>query len=606
VSQSRPSGPSGLSPRPAPARRARSSFSGGGDGGGRWSPRRRRGRPFVVAGLVAFIGVVAVLAAWALDSRASRGAVLPRVEVGNRQVRGMDEAELAAWVGETARRYSEATVTVRSDGGGFEATVPELGMTVDEPRTVADALAAGRRGSFLRRAWTWARGFVSPVEVPIAVNVDRQILDRVVAERDRGRTPPVEPGLAVVGGQLRPVPGENGRGISPAELARRLQRTEPVDGALTVTADVTSVPPRFTEADAGRLAAEAERLASDGLEVRAGDQAATVPAESFRAWVRAVPGDTSLQLGVKLDDEGVVEGLAGVLPEAGTPPVDAGFTVSGGQVNITPARTGTACCAPEAVEALDRALRAPDAGSSAVELPLRTVSAARDEAAARELKIVEQVSTFTSNHAAGEPRVRNIHRMADTIRGTVIPPGGTFSINGIVGMRTKEKGYVEAPIIGADYKFDQDVGGGVSQFATTMFNAAFFAGLDITEYYMHGLYISRYPYGREATLSFPGPDLKVRNSTPYGVLVWPTYTETSITVTLYSTKHLATSEQTGQTRVEREARPPADAPPEVANPGPCVTVTTERTRVYLDGRSTVDRFSGLYAPAEGWSCPAGR
>lgn len=569
-----------------------------------WSPRRRRARPLVLAAVVTFIAVLAVLAAWAIDARAQRGAVLPKAELGGRQVRGMDQAELAAWVAETAQRFAQASVVVRSDGGGLEATVPELGASVDEAATVDEALAAGRRGSFLTRAWTWARSFLSPVDVPLTIQIDRRTLDRVVAERDKGRTPPVEPDVAVVEGQLRPVPGENGRGVSPADLAEALSSTEPVDGTITVTVDVTSIPPRFTEADAGRLASEAERLATDGLAVRADDQTVTVPADTLRGWVRAVPSEEALQLGIRRD-EGVLDGLAELLPEAGTPPVNAGFTVSGGQVSITPARTGTACCAPEAVDALDTALRASPR-PSAVELPLKTVTAARDEAAARELGIVEQVATFTTNHPGGEPRVRNIHRMADTIRGTVIPPGGTFSINGIVGMRTTEKGYVSAPIIGADYKFDQDVGGGVSQFATTMFNAAFFGGLDITEYFMHGLYIARYPYGREATLSFPAPDLKVRNNTPYGVLVWPTYTETSITVTLYSTKHFSRSEQTGQTRVERDARPPADAPPDVANPGPCVTVTTERTRVYLDGRSVVDRFSGLYAPAEGWSCPSTR
>jgi vancomycin resistance protein YoaR len=462
-------------------------------------------------------------------------------------------------------------------------------------------LAAGRDGSFLKRVWTWARSFLAPVEVPLAVNVDRSTLDRVVAERDKGRTPPVEPDLAVVEGQLRPVPGENGRGVAPADLAGALSRNQPEDGTIRITLDVTSIPPRFTEADAGRLASEAERLATEGLDVRADDQTATVPAEKLRAWVRAVPADESLELGIRRE-EGVLEGLAELLAEAGTPPVNAGFTVSGGQVSITPARTGTACCAPEAVDVLDAALRSASARAAPVELPLKTVNASRDEAAARELGVVEQVATFTTNHPGGEPRVRNIHRMADNIRGTVIPPGGTFSINGIVGMRTAEEGYVSAPIIGADYKFDQDVGGGVSQFATTMFNAAFFGGLDITEYFMHGLYISRYPYGREATLSFPAPDLKVRNTTPYGVLAWPTYTETSITVSLYSTKHFSRVDQSGQTRAERPARPPADAPPDVANPGPCVTVTTERTRVYLDGRSVVDRFSGQYAPAEGWSC----
>jgi vancomycin resistance protein YoaR len=310
-----------------------------------------------------------------------------------------------------------------------------------------------------------------------------------------------------------------------------------------------------------------------------------------------------LQLGVT-EDSGVLDGLAQLLPDAGTKPVDAGFTVSGGAVSITPSKTGTACCDAGSVDALDAALRDPALRAEPVALPLKTVEPSLDEAAARKLGIVQQVSTFTTPHNPGEPRVTNIHLMADTVRGTVIPPGGTFSLNGIVGQRTKEKGYVEAPVIGGDYTFDTDVGGGVSQFSTTMFNAAFFAGLDIPEYFMHGLYISRYPYGREATLSWPSPDLKVKNTTPYGVLVWPTYTDSSITVTLYSTKYLSSSDQTGQTKVESPAKPPAGAAADTPNPGPCESVTTERTRVYLDGRTVVDHFYGLYAPAEGWSCPS--
>ena len=69
--------------------------------------------------------------------------------------------------------------------------------------------------------------------------------------------------------------------------------------------------------------------------------------------------------------------------------------------------------------------------------------------------------------------------MADYVRGAVIEPGETFSINDYVGQRTVAQGFVDAPIIDDGNEFDTDVGGGVSQFATTAFNAAFFAGLDI-------------------------------------------------------------------------------------------------------------------------------
>ena len=88
-----------------------------------------------------------------------------------------------------------------------------------------------------------------------------------------------------------------------------------------------------------------------------------------------------------------------------------------------------------------------------------------------------------------------------------------------------------------DGHFTEDIGGGISQFATTLFNAAFYAGLEIPEYQAHTIYISRYPYGREATMSYPKPDLKIKNTSPHGVLIWTEYTRTTITVSLWSTKY---------------------------------------------------------------------
>jgi vancomycin resistance protein YoaR len=199
--------------------------------------------------------------------------------------------------------------------------------------------------------------------------------------------------------------------------------------------------------------------------------------------------------------------------------------------------------------------------------------------------VVDVVGEFTTMHACCESRVANVHRIADLIRGQYLLPGETFSINGFVGERTVEKGFVGAGVI-EQGRFTEDVGGGISQFATTIFNAAFFAGLDFVEYQSHSIYISRYPYGREATLSFPKPDLVFTNTTEYPVLIWPTYTDTSITVTLYSTENVEVIE-TGQ-----EQRPARS----------CTQVETYRTRNYSDGTSVDDSVIALYRPAEGLDC----
>jgi vancomycin resistance protein YoaR len=251
-----------------------------------------------------------------------------------------------------------------------------------------------------------------------------------------------------------------------------------------------------------------------------------------------------------------------------------------------PSTDGQRCCAADTPA---RLLAAVSGGTGAVEVALEVDEAEFSTEDAEKLGVREpvgtttewngqpQVKSFTTYFEGGVPRAQNIRLIAETIRGTLVKPGEQFSINDIVGPRTTEKGYLEAGAI-ANGELVQDVGGGVSQFATTMFNAAFFAGLPIDTYQMHSQYFSRYPFGREATMGFPNPDLAWTNDTPYGILVWSTSTETSVTVTLYSTPY-ASGQQTGQTE---------------GRSGNCTTVSTQRTITYVDGRTAQDSFNARY------------
>ncbi|HEX2193173.1 MAG TPA: VanW family protein [Acidimicrobiales bacterium] len=528
--------------------------------------------------------MVVLTAAWAVDSRAHDGRVVRAVVLAGRQVGGMERGELARFVDEVAGRYEQAPIEVRAPGGGFPSDARELGLTVDRAGTVRGVMAEGREGALPARVWDWARHLFGSRPAAVEVQVDRAAVARVVTDKDPARVPPVEPFIAIRDGRLSGVSGRPGQGIEAASVERALTRADL--GRVPVVVEVRRglVPPRFRREDADRVAEQAEQMAAAGFKVQAGPKEATVPPEMLRRWVKAEVAGDALRLAPETGP--VAEDLTKLFPAPVVPPVDAGFAVSGRSVSVTPARAGSGCCAPEAVNAVANALTAGPPPAP-VDLALKTVPPRRDESSVRRLGIVEQVATFTTPHAAGEPRVRNIHLIADLLRGTVIEPGQTFSVNAAVGPRTREKGFVEAPVIGDSNKFDTSPGGGISQFATTLFNAAFFAGLEIPEYQAHGLYISRYPYGREATLSYPRPDLRVRNNSPHGVLVWPTYTGSSITVSLYSTRWVEEVTQSNQT---------------VADRGPCKAVTTERTRKFPDGRTLVDRFNALYAPEEGVRC----
>ncbi len=145
---------------------------------------------------------------------------------------------------------------------------------------------------------------------------------------------------------------------------------------------------------------------------------------------------------------------------------------------------------------------------------------------------VQFVSEFTTSHPAGQPRVTNIHLFADTIDGAMVMPGEQFSLNDYVGQRTTEKGYVPAPMILGGELVD-DVGGGVSQFATTFFNAVFYGCYKDVTHKPHSYYFSRYPEVNEATISWPEPDLVFENNTDTVVIIKTQYTATDITVQFY-------------------------------------------------------------------------
>ena len=187
------------------------------------------------------------------------------------------------------------------------------------------------------------------------------------------------------------------------------------------------------------------------------------------------------------------------------------FEVVSGEVQIVLPEESEVCCDPVAVAAVEEALLATDPPTEPIDLPLRDADDEQARAELEELGINTLVASFTTNHACCQNRVENIHRIADITRGVVIRPGATFSVNNYVGRRTEENGFVSDGVI-QDGVFEKEVGGGISQYATTLFNSAFRAGLEFGEYQSHSLYISRYPYGVEATLSFPHPEIS-RSST---------------------------------------------------------------------------------------------
>jgi vancomycin resistance protein YoaR len=214
------------------------------------------------------------------------------------------------------------------------------------------------------------------------------------------------------------------------------------------------------------------------------------------------------------------------------PPKDATFAVDGAHVRLVPARPGVQLdplASTHAIlqAALQRRLRV--ARLVVVEEPAK-VSTRQAQA----MGIRGLVSTYTTEFGGIPNRIHNVQLVAHLVDDKLIAPGATFSFNSTTGERNAAKGFLEAPVI-VNGEVTTGLGGGVCQVSTTVFNAAFEAGLKITEHTNHALYISHYPQGRDATVNYPDTDLKFVNDTARWLLLRTFVSSSSLTVNLYGT-----------------------------------------------------------------------
>lgn len=534
------------------------------------------------------LGLVLVLSAvfFALDQAAHDGKVVRNVSVGGRNVSSASKERLAEVLGEVDRRYATTEVLVSDgDADGFATDAGTIGLRVDPVATAEQVMAVGRTGSLPGRWWSWLGSFGSDRRSELTLSVDRGAVEQVVAEKaKKGEEPPTEASIQLDRqGKFAGVGGKAGEGVDAGELADDLLKAAKRGTPIKVKAKRGGLAPRFTKADADALARRAESLVAKPLPLIAETTEGSLSTGTMRSVITSAPGAKELEL--RVDEAKALAAAEKALAKAGNPPVEPTFKVEGANaITLVPGSAGRGCCGPEAAKAVAAAILQRPEGPVALTLVEKQPKLSNEQAAG--LGVKEQVSTFATKHVCCQPRVTNIHRIADIVKGQVIPPGRSFSINDFVGQRTTAKGFVVDKVI-EEGRFAEDVGGGVSQFATTLFNAAWFAGLEFGEYQSHSLFISRYPKGREATLGFPHPDLVIKNPSPHGVLIWPTYTNNEIRVTLYSTKWVAEVKPNGQ---------------DTQSNGSCTVYITKRQRTFLDGRVANDFTKAQYRANEGQNC----
>ena len=491
----------------------------------------------LILGLLLLVGGAYVAAyAYAADN-VPRGTTVAGVAIGGRSAA---EAQQALEAGLADRAETPIRVTL---GDSSRLVSPdEAGLSVDYAATV-EAAGGGR---------SWAPGhlwdyYTGGDEIDPVVDFDGAKMQALLSGlQGEAGAKPVEGAVRFVGGKVRTVEPKDGLALDPDASGTLIEEAYLSEDP-QATLEFSPQRPTIDEAD---VQAALNHFANPAV-------SASVTLDFGDATIRIAPADFTLAIRMKPVDGALVpeldkQKLKGLIDRGlggHGAPEDATVALVGGVPTMIPDKPGVGYSIDQVAKDFLKTVVKPS-GERTQDVKATVARAEFTTKDAKQLGITEQVSTFTTYFPYAEYRNVNIGRAGELINGTIIKPGETFSLNGVVGERTRANGFTEGFII-EDGIFREDLGGGVSQMATTTFNAAFFAGMTDIEHHTHSLYIDRYPVGREATVAWGSKDLRWKNDTPYGVLVdvhvTPSTLSSSgvVTVSMYSTKYWDITTKTG-------------------------------------------------------------
>ncbi len=499
---------------------------------GAGAARRQRSPGLIALWVLVSIALLAVLLALVgLAFAGSTGRLANGVAIAGVDVGGLTPKEARSLLEQRFDEVARVPVVFTAGGKSYPIKATTLGVEADWASAIQSAAHEGEgfgpvRG-FRRLQTRFFGAEVSPPVQAYGAALDYKLAG-LARDIDQNH---VEAKLVRRGLSVELVPGRQGlqldRKAAESTIVRALARLER-GGTVALPASVDPV-----EVDAAALAPAARqaRLALSAP-VRLEYSGVRWKLPRWRiAELLSLPAEGKTKLAIA--GAGAEAWFTKLRKTVEHAPVDARFEVtSGGGIRILPDKPGLGIDVPATAKALLAAAISPTTRTA--QLAARTTVADRTVAEAQAMGITGVVGSYYTTYGGIASRLHNVALVAELIDGTLVAPGKTFSFNGTTGERTAEKGFQEAPVI-INGELQTGLGGGICQVSTTVFNAAYEAGLQIDERTNHALYISHYPLGRDATVNYPDLDLKFTNDTENWLLVRTFVGAGSLTVNIYGT-----------------------------------------------------------------------
>jgi len=494
-------------------------------------------QPALRISLVIVASIVVIVAGLCIgDAALYSNKVHKGVKVSDVQLGGETKSEALVELNRLSNVLERKTITITYKNNTWKANPRELDARIDTKKTIDKAFAIGRRGKFFKVVGDRIGLWFKPRNVEPVFTYDKNKLDEFIKGITKKVNRPAEDGeIKIVNSRAMIASSKDGRQVKKKVLVDRLLKAFAYKNSTSIELPVVVQKPDITEQDLSDVRDTVKQIIKAPVVLRYRDKKWEIPVTQISEWLEfnKVREGRDWGIDIKFDKDEMTGYLEQQTKEISTEPKDAEFKIEGDKVAIVPGNNGIEVDLDKACNDVFDASKTED--SREVMLVTETTKPKLTTEDAGKMGIKEKVSSYTTFFNGGQTsRVHNIQTLANSLDGNIVAPNETFSFNGTIGPRTAAKGYREAPAI-INGELVPSLGGGVCQVATTLFNVIFFGGYEVVERHNHSFFISHYPTGRDATVSWDGPDLKFKNNTSAYVLIKTRTTSGSITISFYST-----------------------------------------------------------------------
>ncbi|WP_244080859.1 VanW family protein [Corynebacterium striatum] len=468
----------------------------------------------VIVGLLLIAGI-----AYTWDVIANQGKVPRATSVGGVDISSMERTAAVEKLERELGDVETKPVNVTSGEKSSQLVPAESGLTLNYQKAVDGIPDASYNP--MTRLFSFVK---ATKEIPVAVDIDDTALDGAL-ERVKNELSfaPKDGMLELNNGQLKVTKPVLGQTVEPDDLKNSITENW-LDPAGVEVEPVEVEPAINDDAIEAMRTGEAAKALDNPLTINGENNVAgTLRKDEIAQFVSIEAKDGKLEL--KVDTPKAQQLFEERMDGAQVPGQNAKISFSGDKMNVTPSVDGSIIDWEKTLKDFDKRVKGDERTWDADYKPDPAEYTTEMAEKATFNDTVSEFSTGGFSGASGE----NIRRVAAQVDGAVVNPGETFSLNGYTGPRGTAQGYVESGIIINGHS-GTAVGGGISQFATTLYNAAYFAGFEDVAHTPHSYYISRYPAGREATVYEGSIDLQFKNTTNTPVRIETSFGGGKITV----------------------------------------------------------------------------